>query len=140
MWNTDTTIAGRCFEDFVKSLFNPVDFSVFNRSDDWDPDFDIEYIRSGEIFSVECKYKSEMNNKVHWCDREHMFHYQDFSKKYNRPTFIVIGTGNKPCSPRRLFCIPLEFIGYCGLYVSFLEDYEHLPLNKPFFWKDRNLQ
>lgn len=142
MWNTDKTVIGRCFEDFVKSLFNPVDFSIVHRSDNSNPDFDIEYIRSGEIFSVECKYNSQIpqSNKIHWANREHMSHYQDFASWYSRPTFIVIGTGNKPCTPERIFCIPLENIEYCSLHVSFLKDYERLPPNKPFFWRNRNLQ
>ncbi len=142
MWYTDTTIAGQCFQNHVESLFLDHYFNIAHRSQTSDPDLTIEYIPSQEWFCVECKFKSNFtqNNKIHWATRDKIYQYQYFSKQNNIPTFIVIGVGNLPCNPKKMFCIPLqEASKYTSLFMSLLQHYERDP-DKTFFWKNGNLE
>lgn len=141
MWNTNTTIAGNYFQEHTENLFDKNFFRIIDRSITKDPDLVIEYILTKEKFCVECKFNSNtpLNNKLHWTDRKHMSHYQSFAYYHNIPTFIVIGLEGMPTNPKRVFCIPLNKIRFCNLWMSFLEQYER-KLNQKFFWKNGNLE
>ncbi|VVB95100.1 Uncharacterised protein [uncultured archaeon] len=137
---TETTMMGKCFEDCVKFLFDPEYFSILHTSDNSDPDITIEYIPTQESFCIECKFKSQLyNNTLSWAKSDLIQNYKTFEYENDIPTFIVIGLGNKPCKPGRIFCIPLKDIKYTKLYLSFLEHYERQPPDKNFVWKNKNL-
>ncbi len=143
---------GKEFEKYVKTLFSPQHFIINDRnqkdltklrtkvkSDD-NPDITIRYIKTLKLFSVECKFRSQIhNNSIHWASPNHIQNYQNYESMYKIPTFIVIGLGGTPTKPEKMFCLPLKKAKYPNLYISFLDQYERKP-DKMFFWRNGSLE
>ncbi|WP_410508750.1 hypothetical protein RSJ42_00235 [Methanosarcina hadiensis] len=139
---------GNDFERYVVDLFDKKYFSIVQWStditrkhdrfveSDAGPDLTIRYIPDGEIFYVECKFRSGLyEEKLHWSKPEQLKRYQDFARENRSPFFVVIGLGGTPSHPERMFCIPLEEVKYPALYPSIFEKFERKP-DKNFFWKN----
>jgi hypothetical protein len=140
------------FEKYVISLFNEEYFRLHDWTrdnsgkidrkveSDSNPDLTIRYIKTNELFSIECKFRSELyNNAVEWARPDQIINYLNHSLRNKIPTFVVIGLRGSPDKPKRMFCIPIEEARYPKLFISFLEKYERDP-HKSFFWKNKNLQ
>ena len=149
---------GHEFEKYVAYIFNLKSdyFAISNwntdHSDkrdgirvesDSNPDFLIRYKPTNEQFAVECKWRASTyyNQEIHdvvikWADSYQIKNYQQYSKQHNVPVFIVIGLAGKPSNPKMTFCLPLEVAKYPEIFPSVLEQYERIPPNKPFFWRD----
>ncbi len=104
------------------------------------PDFVFRYIPTGEMFAVECKYRSRLNDEglLNWSYPEQMKRYQEFSYKRKMPVFVVIGLGGMDDDPEEMFNIPLDEAKYPGLYPSVFKKFSRPP-KKSFFWKSGEL-
>jgi hypothetical protein len=145
-------MVGLRFEDYVSDLFSTKYFSLVEKThstetnqeryveSSMNPDFVFRYEPSGELFAVECKYRSNLNNEglLNWSYPEQMKRYQEFSHKRRMPVFIVIGLGGVDNDPEEMFNIPLEEAKYPALYPSVFDKFNRPP-EKPFFWKNGKL-
>lgn len=140
------------FEIYVSKLFSRKYFDIedwtkdssksLNRrvKSDSNPDIKFSYIKTKELFSIECKFRSKpFNNSINWAKDYQIQNYRNYESKNKIPTFIVIGLGGRPDNPQRMFCLPLRDAKYTNLFMSFLENYERPP-DRMFFWKNRNLK
>jgi hypothetical protein len=147
----DPFVSGLRFEDYVNDLFSKKYFSIVEKThstktnqdqyveSSMNPDFVYKYMPTGEIFAVECKYRSGLNNgKLSWSNPKQLKRYQDFSYKRKLPVFIVIGLGGYDDEPKEMFNIPLEEAKYPDLYPSVFNRFNRDP-NKAFFWKNGEL-
>lgn len=142
-------MVGLRFEDYVSDLFSTKYFSIVEKThstetnqeryveSSMNPDFVFRYNPSGELFGVECKYRSNLNNEglLNWSYPEQMKRYREFSHKRRIPVFIVIGLGGIDDNPEEMFNIPLEEAKYPALYPSVFDKFNRPP-DKPFFWKN----
>lgn len=107
-----------------------------------DPDFRIRYNPTGDVFAVECKYRSGLfrNNYgkyvLSWSKPAQFARYQKYQQERNIPVYVVIGLGGEPDNPEMIYCIPLSDIKYPQLYPSVLKKYEHPP-TELFFWNTK---
>ena len=148
---------GKAFEDYVQDLFFKNNkereyFSLEYRTPDYydtksgiyaesnlEPDFRIRYNPTGDVFAVECKYRSSLfRNKqgdavLSWSNPTQLARYQKYQQERRIPVYIVIGLGGNPGDPEMVYCIPFSKIKYPQIYPSFLKKYEHKP-DKLFFW------
>jgi hypothetical protein len=145
-------MVGLRFEDYVSDLFSDKYFSIVEKThsaetnqeryveSSMNPDFVFRYNPTGELFAVECKYRSNLNNEglLKWSYPEQMKRYKDFSYKRRIPVFIVIGLGGYDNEPKEMFNIPLEEAKYPDLYPSVFNRFSRPP-DKPFFWKNGEL-
>lgn len=149
--NEENHNKGVIFEQYVINLFAPSFFSLydctrdnskmFNRKveSDQNPDITMRYIRTNELFSIECKFRSNApDDKVSWARDDQIKNYLSYAIKNKRPVFVVIGLGGSPDNPNRMFCIPIAEAKYPELFISMLRKYERSPSQK-FFWKRGNL-
>ncbi len=139
---------GNDFEKYVVGLFDKKYFSIVQWSTDIarkhdryveadaGPDLTIRYVPTGEIFYVECKFRSDLyEGKLHWSSPEQLKRYHDFARENKHPFFVAAGLGGAPSYPEKMFCIPLEEARYPALYPSVFEKFERNP-DKNFFWKN----
>lgn len=140
---------GMRFENYVLDLFSRDYFSIVEKTHSAEtnqkryiessvnPDFVFRYTPSGEMFAVECKFRSRLNVEglLSWSYPDQMKRYQEFSNTRKIPVFIVIGLGGIDNDPENLFNIPLEDAKYPSLYPSVFNKFRR-PSDKPFFWKD----
>jgi hypothetical protein len=145
-------MVGLRFEDYVSDLFSKKYFSIVEKThstetnqeryveSSMNPDLVFRYNPSGEIFAVECKYRSNLNNEglLNWSYPEQMKRYKEFSYQRRIPVFVVIGLGGIDNDPEKMFNIPLEEAKYPALYPSVFNKFSRLP-DKPFFWKNGKL-
>jgi hypothetical protein len=146
----DPAIVGKRFEDEVQELFSTKYFKLIEKTHSFktnadryvesskNPDFIFEYMPTRERFAVECKFRSDLNQKgqLEWSYPAQLKRYQEFAKQHKIPVFIVIGLlGEKE---DYMFNIPLSEAKYPALYESVFAKYVR-PLDKPFFWKNGKL-
>jgi len=144
----DPFISGLRFEEYVDELFSEKYYTLVEKTHSPDtnkekyvessmnPDFVYRHKPSKDLFAVECKYRSNINNGVlEWSYPKQLQRYQDFSYNRNMPVFIVIGVGGEDCEPEEMYCIPLEKAKYPALYRKVYEKYERDP-EKMFFYKN----
>ena len=151
---------GKAFEDHIQGLiFNNNGrkqyFTLEARTSDYydpksriyaesnlEPDFRIRYNPTGDVFAVECKFRSgyAKDNKgrpiLSWSKPAQFARYQKYQQERNIPVYVVIGFGGSPDNPNTIYCIPLSEIKYPQLYPSILKKYEH-PTNELFFWNTK---
>ncbi len=145
-------MVGLRFEDYVSDLFSEKYFSIVEKThssetnqeryveSSMNPDFVFRYIPTDEMFAVECKYRSGLNEegRLNWSYPEQMKRYQEFSYRRRLPVFIVIGLGGVDTEPEEMFNIPLEEAKYPELYPSVFKRFKRPP-DKMFFWKNGQL-
>ena len=144
----DSFVVGLRFENYVNDLFSKKYFSIVEKThstktnqeqyveSSMNPDFVYRYIPTGELFAVECKYRSGLNGDfLSWSNPKQLKRYQDFSYKRKIPVFIVIGLDGYDVEPEEMFCIPLKDANYPDLYPSVFNKFSRDP-KKSFFWKD----
>jgi hypothetical protein len=162
--SNDPEIKGQRFEDHVENLFSKKYFSIVEKTHSFktnekryvesslNPDFIIRYNPTGEVFGVECKFRTSLNNRnqLEWANQSQLKRYQEFSKTRKIPIFIVIGLelefeneddwdlGDEIIVENYMFNIPLPEAKYPALYESVFTKFER-PYDKPFFWKNGEL-
>ncbi len=151
---------GKAFEDHIQALiFNNNGrkqyFTLEARTSDYydpksriyaesnlEPDFRIRYNPTGDVFAVECKFRSgyAKDNQgrpiLFWSRPAQFARYQKYQQERNIPVYVVIGFGGEPDNPKMIYCIPLSDINYPQLYPSVLKKYEHPP-TELFFWNTK---
>jgi hypothetical protein len=139
---------GERFEKFVLNKFDAKDFSIVKRTfpiqgpgshyneNNLDPDFSLRYIPSREKFAVEAKIRSKPYNSkiIEWCKTYQLPRYKQFEYDEKIPVYIVIGIGDIPENPERMFLVPLKNVKSNELSLEFLSEYEMDPKSK-FTWK-----
>lgn len=70
---------------------------------------DLKFSLVGKIFSVECKWRNQFNEKgfITWSYPGQIERYNDYQKKTNTPVFVTIGVGGTADNPEQFFLIPL---------------------------------
>jgi hypothetical protein len=149
--SNDSFVVGLRFEDYVEKLFSEKYFSVVEKThstetnkeryveSSMNPDFVFKYIPSGEMFAVECKYRSGLNGgMLDWTNPKQLKRYRKFSQEREIPVFIVIGLGGEDDEPGEMFNIPLNEAKYPKLYPSVFNMFSRPP-DKSFFWKNGKL-
>jgi len=159
--SNDPEIVGKRFEDHVEKLFSQNYFRLVEKTHSFktnkeryvesskNPDFIFEYLPTKERFAIECKFRTQLNNKnqLEWSYPAQLKRYQDFSRERRMPVFIVIGL-ELPFEDKDdpedidyenfMFTIPLEAAKFPALYESVFAKFERDP-EKPFFWKNGKL-
>ena len=132
----DSYVKGDEFERFIRRhLFLNDDYDLLHRTHDYtsnkndyiesskEPDFKFRSREFGKEFFVEAKYRSGFyKGAVKWCKPHQLKRYQAINKK--TPVCIVLGVGQQPGSPERVYLVPLKRIRYTRLFRSFLSEYE----------------
>ena len=154
---------GKLFEKYVIGLFDTDNhFSVADWTRDicedgicpesnCNPDIVMRYRKSGDKFSLECKFRSRYyySEKYHtqvirWARPDQIENYLTYQKEQNVPVYVVIGVGNDILSgekPKDLYCVPLnEIKHYPDVFLSFLQKYRRPDVEKKFFWDVRSKQ
>ncbi len=147
-WNEvikpESFVKGDEFEEYVRSYLFPKDeYNILHRTHDYEtnkddfvedskePDFKFKSIKSGKEFFIEAKYRSNYSDgTVEWCKLYQLKRYRDIDKEI--PIYIVIGLGQDPRDPEKIFLIPMKEIRYQKLFRSFLKQYQitpHRPVN-----------
>jgi len=131
---------GDSFESFVKNqLFPSDDYVLMHNTHDYtankrrfiedsnNPDFKFRSRKSRKVFWVEAKYRSILYKGAFEFEPDQLRRY----KLSNRltPVYVVIGTDQRPESPKQIFLIPMKDISskYNTLSRSFLNKYQ-IPL------------
>ncbi len=144
----ESQIKGYLFEQHIVSLFSNEKF-ILNEwrsdkiSDNISPESskypDLEYelmLKDTSCkFAVECKWRMHVdsNNKIKWAEDYQIINYNNFSKKFNMPVFIVIGIGGTPNNPNAIYSIPLEKLYKSEINLNQFETYKRYNANRPFF-------
>ena len=150
--SNDPFVVGQIFEEYVDDLFSKKYFVIVEKThstetnkqeyieSSMNPDFVYRYKPTGELFAVECKYRSYLiDGKLSWSNTKQLRRYREFQRERNIPVFIVIGLGGEDVSVfDEMFCIPLDEAKYPDLYPSVFIRYGRDP-EKPFFWKNGTL-
>ncbi len=142
---------GLRFEKYVQDLFSPKYFSIVEKThsaetnqeryveSSMNPDFIFRYMPTGEMFAVECKYRTGLyNGMLRWSNPAQLQRYRDFLYKRKMPVYVVIGLGGYEDEPKEMFNIPLEEAKYPDLYPSVFNRFSRPP-DKPFFWRNGEL-
>jgi hypothetical protein len=136
--NTLSLKKGYEFQKYVETNLFPfpiysVDYRTSHYDDsptlrDKQPDFIFRpNYRKSQRFAIECKYRSNLiicNDifKVSTLDA-----YFKFQEQKSIPVFIVLGVGNSPSSPDRIFVFPLrKGVVYPMMYKERIEAFERL--------------
>ena len=94
---------------------------------DQNPDMTMRYIRTNELFSIECKFRSSgHDDKVSWARSDQIINYLVYGQKNKRPVFVIIGLGGSPDNPKRMFCVPIAEARYPDLFLSMLRHYRKI--------------
>lgn len=149
--SNDSFAVGSRFEDYVENLFSKKYFSIVEKThstetnkeryveSSMNPDFVFRYIPTGEMFAVECKYRSGLKQgMLDWTNPGQLDRYRKFSQERKIPVFIVIGLDGSDDEPGEMFNIPLEEAKYPKLYPSVFNMFSRPP-KKSFFWKNGKL-
>lgn len=126
---------GDDFEKYVTELFDEEYFTVVQWNTDitrkhdrfveadLGPDLIMRYEPKGEMFCVECKFRSDMHeDKLNWSNPQQLERYREYAAEHRLPFFVVIGLGGDPSYPDRLFCVPLAEAKYRRFFQASLKD------------------
>jgi hypothetical protein len=151
MFSDSPEWVGYRFEKYVLDLFNEKYYDIVERThshrtneqryveSSLNPDFTIRHKPSGQVFAVECKFRSGLDSgKLHWSNPQQLKRYNEFARERNIPVYIVIGFKGVDTEPEDMFVIPLEEAKYPALYPSVYNKYSRNP-KKEFFWKNGKL-
>lgn len=130
------------FENYVAKLFDPRSYAVVGRNGDSSaangrsPDLVFRCRRTGELFAIECEYRSELDAEgvLEWPDTEQLERCRAFARERYVPVFVVVGVGGFSSEPEGMFIIPLKDAGCHALYPGIFEKYSRNP-KEPFFWE-----
>ena len=88
------------------------------------PDLELEHIKSGDRFAIECKYRTYLNNKKFmWATPIKHRKYIAYQQKTHIPVYVAFGLGGEPTAPAFFAVMPLVAIQYPGLYIDVMAPY-----------------
>jgi len=132
------------FEEYVSSLFPKKIWRIVDRTkdsskkldrlvlSDMNPDFTFQYIQSGKMIAVECKYRSyfikgKYGDMGYWWEKEQGERYKQYGEKMKIPVFVALGVGGTPVNPSRWYLCPLNVLNlapYGFVTEKMLEKYK----------------
>ncbi|ABO35585.1 hypothetical protein MmarC5_1287 [Methanococcus maripaludis C5] len=129
---------GKAFELYCLDIFPENEFDLLEMThnpnsangrfveSDLNPDLKFRDKKTNVIFSVECKYRSNLfKGAFKWAKyKDQADRYREYETENNIPVFIAMGLGGTPDDPEQMFIMPLKEIKYNSVYPSALEDYE----------------
>ena len=105
------------------------------------PAFRFRDKQTGTEFYLETKFRTSLYlDKIEWTYPDQLISYQEFHKEI--PVFILLGLGNAPENPCRLFLMPLEKAMSTGVYLSDARKYEiskGVPVSSVELWSRMGL-
>lgn len=133
---------GEKFENYVRQhLFIEKYYDLLERTHDYHtnqkdyvqssvkPDFKFRDRWSKKEFYVEVKFRSGLlHGKIEWCKDYQLKRYREYHK--HTPVFLLLGMGDTPTQPDRIYLLPLDAAKYTGLFPSYAKQYM-LPAKKP---------
>jgi hypothetical protein len=100
------------------------------------PAFRFRDKQTGTEFYLETKFRTSLYlDKIEWTYPDQLICYQECQKEI--PVFILLGLGNAPENPCRLFLMPLEKAKTTGVYLSEARKYENskgVPVSSVELW------
>jgi hypothetical protein len=100
------------------------------------PDFRFIDKMNNAEFYLATKFRAALNgDKIEWTNPLQLAHYQACQKEI--PVFILLGLGNAPDNPCRLFLLPLDNARCTGIYLSEARKYEirkEVPVSSVELW------
>lgn len=95
---------------------------------DSNPDFTIKYLKTAKKFSIECKYRAHLDDRItpgiRWATEKQILNYNKFENNERHPVYVVIGLGGKPSKPERMFLVPLNRLWYPFANENYLKQFE----------------
>ncbi|AEK19511.1 hypothetical protein GYY_03160 [Methanococcus maripaludis X1] len=90
------------------------------------PDLQFRDKKTGNIFYVECKYRSRLfNEKFEWASNVGQAErYRNIEYLEEIPVYVAMGLMGASDNPKKVFLMPLKDIKYSGLFLSVLRNYE----------------
>lgn len=130
---------GYDFEKYIVTCFNKKYFTVEKWTGDkyvdgqydpsnMDPDIVMKLTlanKESHSFAVECKWRSHFKDDVlQVASNAQLKRYLSYSRKNNLPTFVAVGVGGAPNSPKHLYIVPIQALQYGDARKSYLEKFE----------------
>jgi len=118
---------GLLFERFIQNKFPEREYILVSATKDLhkklrrfvesdaNPDFVFREKKTGKVFAVECKYRSDyvtgnLGDKGVWWKKEQGERYRHYSQQNNIPVYVALGVGGNPKNPKQLGLVPIEVI------------------------------
>ena len=107
------------------------------------PDLHLRDARTGDLFWVECKYRTDASikdRKLIICKNRSQFdRYKKFQEEHrSERVYIVVGFNGRENAPNDLYCIPLDDLEYSWLFLDKLRTFLRVP-DRPFVYSMRRL-
>lgn len=129
---------GLDFEKYIVQKFDKRYFAIKNWAGDKyvagryaettpEPDILFEFKLNEEktVFSVECKWRKDFYNEgVEIASKEQFENYKNYERSKNIPVFIAIGIGGSGENPSNVYMVPLRFLKYNFVKISYLNRFK----------------
>ena len=136
---------GVAFEKYIINLLPEQDWSIVDYTKDTikdiprkiesssNPDIILRHRGTNKLVALECKYRADFfrteTGRIMLVKDYQINNYKAFNKEKGYPVFIVVGVGNKPSNPGRLFLFPLNSIQYSPTAMEYIEKFGIEPEN-----------
>lgn len=139
--------AGLDFEKSVVKKFNPKYFVIKQWAGDkfvdgryaestLEPDLQLELKLNKKRYpvAVECKWRSIVKGDfISFANNGQLERYQAFEKRTGMPTFIALGVGGTPSSPKDLYVIPVSAVSNPVQHIANIYKYKK-SMDEDFFF------
>lgn len=131
---------GVAFEKYIISLLPEQEWSIVDYTKDTikgiprkiesssNPDIILRHRETNKLVALECKYRADFfktdSGRILLVKDYQIEKYKAFKEEKNYPVFIVIGIGEKPSNPEKLFLFPLNSIQYAQTSIKYIEKFE----------------
>ena len=121
-YTRDNVFTGAHFK-MIHKLFTNIDIQHSISEEYLKPAFRFRDKQTGTDFYLETKFRTSLYlDKIEWTYPDQLACYQECQKEI--PVFILLGLGNAPENPCRLFLMPLEKAKTTGVYLSEARKFE----------------
>jgi hypothetical protein len=131
---------GLVFEKYIISLLPDNEWSIVDYTKDTikgiprkiesssNPDIILRHRETNKLIALECKYRTDFfrtdSGRILLVKDYQIQKYKTFNKEKGYPVFIVIGIGNKPGNPEKLFLFPLNSIQFSPSSMEYIKRFE----------------
>ncbi len=143
--------AGLDFEKFVVKKFDQKYFVIKQWAGDkfvdgrypestLEPDLQLELKLDNIRYpvAVECKWRSSVKGDfIRFANAGQLERYQAFEKRTGMPTFIALGVGGTPSSPKNLYIIPVSAVSNPVQHMANISKYKKSLKNDFFFDQEK---